>query len=209
MDHAQRVLARERDLVPAARVQGPSDAVHPKRKTLFQRRFFFMRRDIGGAVARARGRLVAGEVGPLAFARKDAFLVFVEDVPKPELAVAAQIQRPAADAADGHPDVFQLTARLEVHIRRPARGQRMHPLRVQLLVRRHETGEVRRLERPRHDGPGGERSGENGQAAQDQELAARHRRRAAAAVRAAVIGIRHGDVDKPSMSFRAGRGGNG
>ena len=72
----------------------------------------------------------------------------VEDVPMPELAVAAQVKLPRANPAHRHPDLRQV--RPAIHLPLAARGERLHPLRRQFLVGRHQLVEIGAGERPCH-----------------------------------------------------------
>ena len=78
-------------------------------------------------------RLRLGWVGIVVVAGADDL---IENVPMPQLAVAAEINLAGAEAADRHSDQRRLGAVIDV--RRSARGQRFHPFRRQLLVERNE-----------------------------------------------------------------------
>src|ERR1035441_3476079 len=75
----------------------------------------------------------------------------VEDVPVPELAVAAKVELTCADAADGHADLLKVRASID----RPfaALKERFHPFRAELLIRGDQPVEILARERPGHDRP--------------------------------------------------------
>ena len=73
----------------------------------------------------------------------------IKNIPVPELAVATEIKLTARDAADGHADGFQFRA--AIHRAFAARRQRLHPLRAEFFIRRHERVEILPRERPGHD----------------------------------------------------------
>ncbi len=64
----------------------------------------------------------------------------VEDVPMPQPAIASEIDLAGADAADGHPDAFEV--RPAVHGALASSSEGLHPLGPQLLVRRDQLVEV-------------------------------------------------------------------
>jgi hypothetical protein len=55
------------------------------------------------------------------------FLQGVENIPKPKLAIAAEIKLARSNAADRHPDKFEFTPAQD--FRRAACEQRFHPFR--------------------------------------------------------------------------------
>ena len=54
-------------------------------------------------------------------------VIALENIPQPELAVTAEIELPAANATNRHPDIFELLTR--EHLGLTTLGQRGHPLR--------------------------------------------------------------------------------
>jgi hypothetical protein len=72
-----------------------------------------------------------GVIGTAAVAEV-ARLRQVEEVPVPEFAVAAQVELPGADAADGHADLVQVVAAVDCRL--AAGGERPEPVGPQLLV---------------------------------------------------------------------------
>ena len=81
--------------------------------------------------------------------------MLIENVPMPELSVAAQIELAGADAADGHADLLQLGPAVDG--RDAAGEQRPHPRRIELLVGGNQLFEVGGLERAGHDRQSGAR----------------------------------------------------
>ena len=154
LDAADRVLAAERDLAPAGAVQRAD--LHlialrdQQREALIQRRG---RRQRMGVVLRPGAD------------------VPVEDVPVPQPAVAAQVQLPGAEAADGHADLLEF--RSAVDGRLAPRRERLDPLRRQPFVGRHQLFKILRLERPRDGRPGAQPRGRRRRPDQLQELAPR------------------------------------
>ena len=73
----------------------------------------------------------------------------VEDVPVPELAVAAQVELARAESADGHADLFQVLAAID--LAGPAVEERLDPLGIEFLVGRDEFVLFGRLEGTCHD----------------------------------------------------------
>ena len=135
LDAADRVLAAKRDLAPARTVERAD--LHlialrdQQRKALIQRRG---RRQRTGVMLRPGAH------------------VPVEDVPMPQLAVAAQVQLPGTEAADGHADFVEF--RSAVDGRLAPRRERLDPVRRQPFVGRHQLFKILRLKRPR-DGRAG------------------------------------------------------
>ena len=91
------------------------------------------------------GALGHERMGVVGVARAD---LLVEDIPMPEIAVAAKVELARAEPADRHADLLQLVPAVD---RAAAPGrQRLDPRGAQLFVGRDQPGEVGRLERPGH-----------------------------------------------------------
>ncbi len=131
LDQPDRVLAAERDLRKARMIQGPklgsSSRGNPQGESLLQRR------------VRLGWMCVMGAAGAD---------LLIENVPMPELAVAAEIELTGTNAPDGHADLRQFRAAVDG--RRAAGKQGPHPRRIEFLVGRHEPLEVGGLERTGH-----------------------------------------------------------
>jgi len=87
-------------------------------------------------------------------------LILIEDIPMPQLAVAAKVELPGAKPADRQADFSQLGPLKNSG--RPALKERAHPIRVELFVLRNKAAEMGGLEWTGHDG---QRRGEQGQGA--------------------------------------------
>ena len=130
-DVANRIFASEGDVAPVLAIQrailGLAVGYDPQCESLLQRRSGLQR----------FGVMLRPSPDP-----------GVEQVPMPELAVAAQVELSGADAAHRHPDLRQV--RPAIHLALAARGQRLDPLRRQFLVCGDELVEIRPRERPGH-----------------------------------------------------------
>ena len=126
LDERDRILTAEPDVVEARAIELPhrfsARALHAQREALLERR------------ARLRGMRVqhARSVQPLARLRR------VEDVPVPQLPVAAEVELSGADAADRHADPVELLLRRAVGRRLAAREERLDPGGIEVLVRWNE-----------------------------------------------------------------------
>ena len=92
----------------------------------------------------------------------------IEDVPMPELPVAAEVELARTDATDGHADFLQVRAAIDRAL--AARGQRREPLGPKLLIHRDQLLEVGARERPRHGRPGSEGDCPSADAEEPQKL---------------------------------------
>ena len=158
VDPADGVLAGEADLLPPGAVEDPGGIGRREREAELEGRGRLHRLDVVGAVLRAHR--LPQVVDGLAL---HSDVRVVEDVPQPQPAVTAQVDRAGADAADRHADPAQLAARVDRLF--AARGQRVEPRLRQLLVRRDRA--VLRRERAGEgrqavggEGAGGRRCGE-------------------------------------------------
>ena len=108
-DIADRVFAGEGDVAPAGPVQRAlldvAPAPDPQRKALFQRRVRLHR---------------------LGVMRRPGADAGIEQVPMPELAVAAQIKLAGANAPHGHADLREVGAAIDLAL--SARGERLAPI---------------------------------------------------------------------------------
>ncbi len=94
----------------------------------------------------------------------------VENIPMPQASIPAEVKLSGADAADGHPDIFEFAPAQD--FRCAPREQGLYPIRRKFFVRRHQMVKILAREGPGHDRQAGEGQPQRGGGGDFEKIAA-------------------------------------